>query len=206
MHARSSPCLPFRTALGFAGALLCVLATPACAEQPRVPSTRPPLAFAGVPNLTFAYYDVSGRTIDEIRRSLDARQPRDPNDGTSVAALSSWSMRWGWRARGGGGCDLANPSIDFGARIQLPRLVTQSELAPELLARWRRFIAAVEAHESRHVRYAYEHRRDVAAAIRASDCAGAASAAAAAVRAIAQRDIDYDRATRHGTTEGAVFP
>jgi predicted secreted Zn-dependent protease len=115
-------------------------------------------------------------------------------------------MRWGWRARSGGGCDLSKPSIDFRARTLLPRLVGERDLDPALQARWRAFLAAVHAHEARHVRYAYDHRKDVAAAIRASDCANADAAAAAAVRAIAQRDFDYDRATRHGITEGAVFP
>jgi predicted secreted Zn-dependent protease len=202
------PAHPFTRRAGLrrlAAAAICALPIVACANGPR-PSGSTPSPFAGIPNLELVYYDVSGRTVDEIRRSLDARQPRDPNDGTRVAALSSWSMRWGWRARSGGGCDLSKPSIDFRARTLLPRLVGERDLDPALRARWRAFLAAVHAHEARHVRYAYDHRRDVAAAIRASDCANADAAAAAAVRAIAQRDFDYDRATRHGVTEGAVFP
>jgi predicted secreted Zn-dependent protease len=201
-----TPRIARRTGVGvWAATLICTLPVAACAQGPRAPSTRP-LPFAGIPNLELAYYDVSGRTVDEIRRSLDARQPRDPNDGTRVAALSSWSIRWGWRARPGGGCDLSKPSIDFSAQTLLPRLVSERDLDPDLGARWRAFLAAVHAHEARHVRYAYEHRSDVAAAIRASDCTNAQAAATAAVRAVAQHDVDYDRATRHGTTEGAVFP
>lgn len=178
----------------------------ACANDRRPPATASSSPFAGIPNLELTYYDVSGRTVDEIRRSLTARQPRDPNDGVPVAALSSWSMRWGWRARAGGGCDLSKPSIEFRASTLLPRLVSERDLSSDVRARWRTFLAAVHAHEARHVRYAYEHRKDVAAAIKASDCTSAETAATAAVRTIAQRDVDYDRATRHGTTEGAVFP
>jgi predicted secreted Zn-dependent protease len=189
----------------WAAALICALPIAACANDPS-PSGTGPSPFAGIPNLELVYYDVSGRTADEIRRSLEARQPRDPNDGARVAALSSWSMRWGWRAKPGGGCDLSAPSVDFRAQTLLPRLVSERDLDADLRARWRAFLAAVHAHEARHVRYAYEHRRDVAAAIQASDCTSAQAAATAAVRAIAQRDVDYDKATRHGTTEGAVFP
>jgi predicted secreted Zn-dependent protease len=204
---RPSPAGPIalRAGLRLSTALICALPVAACANDPR-PSGIGPSAFAGIPNLELVYYDVSGRTVDEIRRSLDERQPRDPNDGTRVAALSSWSIHWGWRARPGGGCDLSRPSIDFRAQTLLPRLVSEGDLDPELRARWRAFLAAVDAHEARHVRYAYQHRAHVAAAIQASDCTGAQAAATAAVRAIAQHDFDYDRATRHGTTEGAVFP
>lgn len=203
----TSPSIARRARLRlWAAASICAFPVAACANDPRQPGTREPSPFAGIPNLELAYYDVSGRTAEEIRRSLDARQPRDPNDGMPVAALSSWSMHWSWRARRGGGCDLSKPTIDFRARTLLPRLVSERDLTPELRARWRAFLAAVHAHEARHVRYAYEHRRDVAAAIRASDCASAEAAAATAVRTIAQRDVDYDRATRHGVTEGAVFP
>ena len=206
-HPAPSPPTAFRTGVRlWAAAVIFALPVAACANDPRPSAIPPSSPFAGIPNLELAYYEVSGRTADEIRRSLDARQPRDPNDGMPVAALSSWSMHWGWRARLGGGCDLSRPTIDFRARPLLPRLASERDLTPELRARWRAFLAAVQAHEARHVRYAYDHRRDVVAAIRASDCASAAAAAAAAVRAIAQRDVDYDRATRHGTTEGAVFP
>ncbi len=199
---------PFARRAGFRlwAASICALPVAACANDPRQPGTRAPSPFAGIPNLELAYYDVSGSTADEIRRSLLARQPRDPNDGMPVAALSSWSIHWSWRASSDGGCDLSKPSIDFRGRTLLPRLVGERDLDPELRARWRAFLAAVHAHEARHVRYAYEHRKDVAAAIRASDCANADVAAAAAVRAIAQRDVDYDRTTHHGVTEGAVFP
>jgi predicted secreted Zn-dependent protease len=196
--------LAHRLWLGIAAASLCALPIAACANGPRSAGPRPS-AFAGIPNLELAYYDVSGRTVEEIRRSIDSRQPRDPNDGTRVAALSTWSMHWSWRVRAGGGCDLSRPSIEFRARTLLPRLVSEGDLTADLRARWRTFLAAVHAHEARHVRYAYEHRKDVAAAIKASDCESAGAAAAAAVRAIAQRDIDYDRATHHGATEGAVF-
>jgi predicted secreted Zn-dependent protease len=198
--------LPHRVVLGIAATLICALPVLACANDPRQPATLAPSAFAGIPNLELAYYDVSGSTADEIQRSLLARQPRDPNDGVPVAALTSWSMHWSWRARPDGGCDLSRPSIDFRAQTLLPRLVSEDDLSPELRTRWRAFLAAVHAHEARHVRNAYEQRRDVAAAIQASDCASAGAAAAATVRAIAQGDFDYDRETRHGATEGAVFP
>ena len=88
--------------------------------------------------------------------------------------------------------------------VTLPRLV--GETSPEALDRWRRFIAALRTHEAGHARYAYEHVGDVKAVLSGPSCANASAAGEAAIRRIAQHDVTYDLETRHGATQGAVFP
>ena len=160
----------------------------------------------GVPNVSYRYYDVSGTTAEEIRASINANRPRDTNDGKPVDAATRWTIEWGWKVDDRGGCDLTQATIPFRAQIELPRLGGEEALAPDVRARWQAFREALLAHEVGHVRYAYEHIADVRRAIRSSTCATAEKAAAAAVRAIAQRDLDYDRATNHGATEIPPFP
>ena len=162
-------------------------------------------AFAGIPNLTIEYYDVSGRTPQEIRASINAVRPSDANDGRRVDGLARWQLRWSWRTTGRA-CDLSEPQIDFSATILMPRLVDKETVAPRVLTRWRTYIAALERHEAGHVRRPFERGNEIAAAIRASTCEGVAEAAQRAYQDIARPDVEYDRATRHGATEGAIFP
>lgn len=183
-----------------AAILAALLPAPLAAHNVAVPPI-----FAGIPNFTLHYYDVRGRTVEEIRASVIAQQPRDPNDGERVDALAHWLIYYDWDRTGGGGCDLANATVTFGASVLMPRLLGEDTLAPELRTRWRRYITALEAHEAGHIRYAFEHIGDVKAAIAASTCDTANSAADAAIAVLVERDLEYDRATRHGLDEGVRF-
>src|SRR5687768_2611327 len=93
---------PFCALLAFAGcASLPAGSSPAAGHSP---ADAPP-GFAGIPNLTFDHYLVSGSTAAEVRRSLDARRPHDPNIGRRVDALTTWGIDWAIPGRQGGGCD-----------------------------------------------------------------------------------------------------
>lgn len=190
-------------ALGRAG-LLAALALAAFAAIAQGAPRQGPLA--GIPNLTIEYYDVSGRTPAAIRAALNAVRPRDPNDGLPVDALSRWYVRWSWRGNGRGGCDLANPTVEYSARIVMPRLANEADVPPAVRARWRAYVAALETHEAGHVRYPFDRLGEIAAAIRGSTCGGANEAARRALAPMQRHDVDYDRATRHGASQGATFP
>ncbi len=79
-------------------------------------------------------------------------------------------------------------------------------MPPELLRRWKRYRAALEAHEANHARNAVLGRKAVLAAIREAECATADWAADDALAELDYLDEDYDRLTRHGAIEGAFFP
>lgn len=159
-----------------------------------------------VPNVSFDYYPVSGRTIIDIARSLERSRPTDPNDGQKVTALTNWTMGYSWNEDDRGGCDLSHAMLRFQATIIFPRLVAKADLPADVRQRWRAFSDALLRHESNHVRYAWTHRGDVLRAVQASSCSRAAADGNRAIGAIVEHDLEYDRATRHGETEGAVFP
>ena len=181
-----------------AGALLALAATSAAAQSTD--------AFAGVPGVVFRPYTVEGNDLATLAAAIGAVRPTDPHGGARVDALTHWAIRWRWTARRHGGCDLARARVTFSATVTLPRLGVGSRLAQPQLDAWTRYLAALERHEAGHVRYAYQHRADVLAAIRGATCATAAGAARAAVNRIVRHDIAYDRETQHGLTQGAGFP
>lgn len=183
------------------GLLLAVSAAPGAAEPPAAGS-----AFAGLPNVDLQYYDVTGQNPREIREAMNRVRPTDPNDGLRLDALTRWRMGFGWPRRGPDQCVLDQARVNFSATVLMPRLVNAEALPQSLRTRWQTYIAALATHEAGHVRHAYEAVPAVLAAIRASSCAGAQEAGRAAVRAAGAYDAEYDRATRHGLSQGAHFP
>ena len=163
-------------------------------------------ALAGITNLDRQYYEVSGNSLFEIRRALNRVRPRDPNDGLGVDALANWYIHWRWPGRADGSCDLSRAEIRFSASIRMPRLVETPQTPPAVRMRWRAYVAALERHEANHIRHAWQNRQLVLDAIRRSSCANATRDGMAAIRQLGRYDLDYDRTTRHGLTEGAHFP
>lgn len=164
-----------------------------------------PAAFAGVPGVKIATYPVSGRDLAAIRASLDAEGPYDRNDGMHVEAITHWHFAWQWPGTADE-CDLSAATVRFSATVTLPRLVGAATAPPDVQASWRRYRAALEAHEANHVRYAHAHRGEVLAAIRGATCTTAEAAGQAVLQRLIEHDLAYDRETQHGASEGAVFP
>jgi predicted secreted Zn-dependent protease len=180
------------------------LAAVACAHDPR-PAAGAPTGFAGVPGVAVRYYDVDGATAAEIRASMNARRPRDSHDGQAVEAVTDWQIGW-MIPHSGKSCDLARATVRFEAGVLLPRLRAPERVAPDVLDRWRAFVAGLEEHEAYHVRHAFERRGDVLRAIRTGNCATANRAAEAAVRSIESEQRAHDVATRHGADRVPPFP
>ncbi len=183
--------------------LLCLLAGLSAAVAGPPPATGP---LAGIPNLDVEYYDVSGRSVAEIRAALNRVRPTDPNDGQRVDAVNRWYISWRWPGNGRGGCDLARTELRFSATLRMPRLVNTAVTPRAVLARWNAYRVALERHEAGHLRHAFDNLGSVRRAIRASSCATANDNGRAAVRLLARWDVTYDRQTRHGFSQGAHFP
>jgi len=160
---------------------------------------------SALPNTTLTYYDVPGTDARAIRTYMDEHGAVDPNDGTINDAVTDWYIRWRWPVVNGV-CNLAEVEMTFSGDVVLPRLSEADRLSQADRDDWNRYMTALIAHEADHLRHAYENMEDVAAAIRGASCEDANDAGAAAIRVLTQFDIDYDRETQHGITQGAVFP
>lgn len=155
------------------------------------------LPFGDIPGVTISYYDVAGRDPAAIRRSINAARPTDPNDGKRVDGLSKWDFRWRWHRDGQGVCNAAPDDIVFSASVTIPRLA-DTKASPKLRQQFDRYLKTLLAHEEGHIRYAWEHRGEIVAAMNAADCSTTNAAAQAALKAIAGHDVAYDKATNHG--------
>ena len=152
-------------------------------------------AFAGIPNISYEYYDVEGRTPEEIYRSMRLRAPQT---GDAVAH-TAWHIRVGWRqTRRGNDCLVADPVTRLSIKVVLPRLVTSEGLSVEASSFWYRTIKGLETHEAGHARIAFDHRNDFVQAAARASCGSIKDVAKRTQKRIEALQEAYDRRTRHG--------
>lgn len=163
-------------------------------------------SLAAIPNVRIEYYNVSGRTADEIRKGINQKGLVDERDGRSVDSLSRTFLKWRWKESGTDGCVVIDPKVEFSAIVRLPKLTQAAQIGPMLLARWQRYIEGLERHEAGHLQNAYSLTGSIRQALAGSRCASADVAASAAFATLETLDIHYDLTTDHGRKQGATFP
>ena len=91
-----------------------------------------------------------------------------------------------------GQCKVTAANAAFTATADLPRLANEAALARPLLARWRNYVAGLEANAVPTLVFVYSHLDEVEQAILSSSCDGARAAAAAAVERLRRKAADFD--------------
>jgi predicted secreted Zn-dependent protease len=159
------------------------------------------------------WYDVEGDSEAELRASLDARGPE--NDGARHDAYTAWYVNWRFPfQQSDEGCSTGPVTTTVRVTITLPRWRGYQDEHVPLMKRWRRYLDALKEHESGHrdtgFRAASEITEQLEALPPRPTCAESEAAANAAAVKVLERfravDADYDAETRHGATQGAVFP
>jgi predicted secreted Zn-dependent protease len=182
----------------------CAPSTSAVRERPEPPHPNAPAAA----NATFAYYEVSGATAAELWTSMRRQAPIEGFGRTRWEV--TWSMRWLPTA---GVCRATLVQVTLHAEVRLPHWEPGSDAPPELVAQWRTFVENLRSHENGHLEVAVAAAREVERELRRVEtplCAsmqGIANQTAERILAdFRARDRAYDQRTRHGFTQGAVWP
>lgn len=126
-------------------------------------------------------YSVDGRSSAEV---LSQMRFRGPN---GFWAYTRWSVRWS-----------ASCKVDLEITYTMPQHTNPAALPRNVLARWKRMHAALVAHERKHG----QHGINAAHELVANACRNGN----AIIARWAEQDRVLDRRTRHGETEGVVFP
>ena len=178
-------------------------ATPVSSASPLpLPS---PIGNIEIPGATVIYYDIYGSTETELRKQLDAKQPKG-FDGYRGDSTTSWDILWTWPGYGKLNCDLGAAIVTLKVTVIFPRWTPPLNATPELVAKWTKYVKVLAFHEQHHVDLVNNNYKAVEKAIQGATCLTADAAAKHAVRRIEQYDAEYDAATNHGETEGARFP
>jgi predicted secreted Zn-dependent protease len=153
------------------------------------------------------YYDISGSTASELRASMDSLRPKDPYDGNRpVDAYTGWYISWNWPGYGTENCDLSAAVVTYQINVTLPRWQAPAGASPELIVTWERYIQNLSVHEKGHVNNVVSNYPGILTVIQNATCSTAETAAQKALESLREFDVNYDRETNHGATQGAVFP
>lgn len=117
-------------------------------------------------------------------------------------------MRWG-----GSPCRMRSADVRATIVVSMPRWKVPPDAPPELVEAWNRMLRALSVHEAGHVEHAVVAEREIRRELMALT-APSCSVMELRSRQVAQRlleehrmrDRRYDERTRHGRTQGAVWP
>jgi predicted secreted Zn-dependent protease len=165
---------------------------PAPPPQPVVAAV-PGKTLRDLPNVTIRYFDVAGKNLKAINKSMERAQKPD-SSGRAAAAPTSWAIDVAFnKTTGNGQCKVVGAKATFSATVVLPRLVPDTAHSSELTAAWRAHLAGVENNHAANLWFVYDRIREVENAVLASSCENAQSAGAAAIERIRAQAAEFQR-------------
>ena len=200
--------LPQRTPTSVANPYKVVVPTP----------TAPTMTYPIVFTSTFKVvtYNVTGKTVNDISKSLAANAMADPHEpGSRYYALTKWQLTDNWEVKPSPrGCEVSGGNISLAITMTLPALATTTGVSADTLKQFNTFMEKTVLHESGHAELALQGTRDYQRALGnfppVSSCDGLKTQLSDLFRrsfdAIDSANSDYDAKTQHGFTQGAVFP
>jgi predicted secreted Zn-dependent protease len=158
-----------------------------------------------VPNASMSYYEFSGTTKVEMRAQMKSSRPAILNKDRGYDSWTHWQSHWTWPGYGRDACDLSKAKVTLDVEVIFPRWTASDRASPQLVTNWIHYTEALALHESGHVRLATESEQSIRAAIQNATCLTANEAAKSALAQLKEKNIEYDRVTDHGRTQGAKF-
>ena len=160
------------------------------------------------------YYDIQGSTAKQLRSQLNQLGVVDPKTGKRFDGYTSWRVWWNYRYRPiGNQCQIAQVTVNVQVVYTMPRWNPSATASMDLRNRWNRYITALRLHEDGHKNHGVKAGQDILKTLnnlttdscqRIGDIANRKGDAI--IKQYNLKDIDYDRLTQHGLTQGAVFP
>ncbi len=184
--------------------LVALVGLSACSQSPAEPAVK----------VDTRHYDIHGDSAAELRQQMSRLGPPD-RDGRRYDAYTKWYVAWHFTYREvGGSCRIERVTTSVDVTYTLPRWRAPRTATPELRAHWDRYLAALQAHEHGHRDFGVHSAREVEQQLQSLPAHGSCRELEAAANAAGHRVLDkfrarelaYDRDTRHGATQGAVFP
>jgi len=159
-------------------------------------------------------YRISGFTHDDIYREMYRRGPGTDEIGVRLGLhTSQWRWSFRYREEPGRRCRVQDARVLLRSTIVLPEWTNVSTARREVGAGWREFVDALRHHEEGHRNRAKAQGVFLwqsLLGLEASTCAGlqrlVEATAGRVIEEGRQAQVEYDRDTGHGSTQGAVWP
>jgi predicted secreted Zn-dependent protease len=159
-------------------------------------------------------YAITGRTAAELRAQMERLGPRNADDGKIYAANAHTELQWRYQYQTDlEGCRIASADIRMVVVYTMPAWSDYDSAPRDVRDSWDRYRARLTIHEQGHrdigMQVAAELERELLETRRRyCDELGTAAeeTARGKLQVLKERHRAYDDRTRHGATEGAVFP
>jgi predicted secreted Zn-dependent protease len=159
------------------------------------------------------YYNISGVTEAELRRSINQSRPWKDKDPTD--ARTDWKIQWTFTTEAAGEIRrLRSLEIKTTVTYTLPRWTPGPDAPQTVREHWAKYSAALKTHEDGHARIALAAAREIRKRVNALTGERSADrldreinhAANKAVAEYRELEVAFDKKTVHGASQGAHFP
>lgn len=160
----------------------------------------------------YRFYEISGNSLDQLREQINLKGTKW-NDGKTYSALTNWDIHYKYRVtRNNGRYSVRSADTSVDISYYLPKLNVDS-CTPDLAQRWKDYLAHLQRHEYGHKDLAVQTASQVNEMFATLPTFATEEELAAEItkrteekfRQLKEIQIDYDRDTRHGETQGAVL-
>jgi len=141
------------------------------------PATAVPAAavrtLASLPNVTVTYYDVTGKDMKAINKSLIKARGKDPVTNQPATVTTKWNIAPGIKRRTGpdGVCTVVEVvGYDFKGTAELPRLANEASVPAAVAADWRAFAARLESDAAAKLWYVHDRLPEFDSAVLNKPC------------------------------------
>lgn len=159
-------------------------------------------------------YDIYGTTAHELREQM-ALFGVTWRDGKKYDALTTWFTRWRYTWESGVyACEITGVQTSVEVLYRLPKWVNEEKATPVLRNRWKHYMANLMVHENGHEDLGIAAAAEIEKAIGSMPAERTCEALETAANTLGEQildkyrelEVDYDRKTGHGRTQGALFP
>lgn len=162
----------------------------------------------------YNFYPISGSTASTLRSQMIQMGPTSQIEGLHYDADTNWVVHWSYDyQRTPTSCRLTSARQTVDVTYTLPHWQPMAGTDRSLVAEWTRYLAALMSHEKGHAQNGISAGANIEQALNAlpayPSCQALHTAVVATVQQVTRQhnqwDIDYDRETQHGLTQGALF-
>lgn len=114
------------------------------------------------------YFNIAGRTAEELDRELERRGPHTSNTGARHPGATR--IKFGGDvtySQAGGRCSIQTARVELSIRIILPRWTNRRKAPGDLGLLWDTIARDIKRHEERHAEIARQHARALDQALKA---------------------------------------
>jgi predicted secreted Zn-dependent protease len=161
----------------------------------------------------FDYYDIEGHSARDLRRSMRTQAIKEK--GKKFDARTDWNVKWNYRYEPrGADCKVTSMQTSLAVHYLMPRWKGRDQASEKLKQQWDRFYAALLLHEEGHGTIGRRAAEEIDTALqdlgRGLRCSELNTRIQETAKGILEKyreeERNYDKKTRHGKTQGAIFP